>query len=358
MRINFLVPTPGDTPIGGVKIIYEHANHLSKQGHDVTVTHTPTDKSRRNGLFYLISTYIVRASGFRGGYGPRKWLKISPSIQIRWIPWISDFWVKESDVLIATGWTTAESGKSLTQTRGEKYYFVQDFEYFQSADEKTRARMSETYKSGFLNLVISPSCKTMVEQCGGAVFAEVPNGLDTEIYTLTEPIESENRHRIGFPARSEAFKRTDDAIEALNLVRSKHPEISVWAFGNIESDRLPNWVEYYKSPSTTELVKLYNKTKIFITPSEYEGWGLPGSEAMCCGAALVSTDNGGVNAYAKANVNALISPALDTADLAKNICKLIEDDNYRQTIASTGYFDIRLFTWQKSSSALIKAIAK
>ena len=32
--------------------------------------------------------------------------------------------------------------------------------------------------------------------------------------------------------------------------------------------------------------------------SYYEGWGLPGTEAMACGCALVSTRNGGVDSYA------------------------------------------------------------
>jgi glycosyltransferase involved in cell wall biosynthesis len=36
---------------------------------------------------------------------------------------------------------------------------------------------------------------------------------------------------------------------------------------------------------------------VFMLTSRYEGWGLPATEAMACGAAVVSTRNGGTEDF-------------------------------------------------------------
>lgn len=38
MRYNFVLPNNDNVPIGGYKIIYEYANLLAEEGHDVTIT--------------------------------------------------------------------------------------------------------------------------------------------------------------------------------------------------------------------------------------------------------------------------------------------------------------------------------
>ena len=117
-------------------------------------------------------------------------------------------------------------------------------------------------------------------------------------------------------------------------------------------------MEHHPRPSDAELARLYNRSAIFLVPSHYEGWGLPGSEAMACGAALVSTDNGGVRAYAEHGTTALLTPIADPAALAAAACSLIEDDPLRIKLARAGCDQIRQFTWERASSDLERCLSE
>ena len=79
-------------------------------------------------------------------------------------------------------------------------------------------------------------------------------------------------------------------------------------------------------------------------------------EAMICGAAVVCTDIGGYRSFATDGVTALMSPARDVVALAKNICRLIEDDQMRIRIARAGHENIKQFSWERSVNTLIEVL--
>lgn len=358
MKITFLLPTPGDTPIGGVKVVYEHANGLAAAGHKVCVVHTMTGKTRAKGFLSASKTYLGRLIGLKGGYGAKRWMDVHENVRSSWVPALIPSLIPKGDIVIATASSTAEAALRLNDSYGKKYYFVQEYEYFMTAEPTEQARIAATYKAPFRNLVISPACRDMVISSGGAVHAEVPNGLDMDLYRLLRPIDDPERTLIGFPSRPESFKRTEDAIEALTQFRTRHPDsgYGFWTFGGKKPIGLPDWITFHQRPSDQELVDLYNRTSIFVVPSCYEGWGLPGSEAMCCGAALVSTDNGGVNAYAKNDMTALLSSPMKPDVLAQNIERLAGDPVLRKKIGSAGLESISKLTWAKSKEAFLGAI--
>jgi len=252
---------------------------------------------------------------------------------------------------------TAEWVSAYAADKGRKHYFIQDYEHFMTAAPDVRNRMQVTYTGPFRNIVISPVCSEIVEASGGSVCSQIPNGLDHNVYKLTEPIDSPRRRWIGFPTRNEPFKRTQDAVEALRLFREKsNGDFGFWSFGAKRPQGFPDWIEFHERPTDDELVQLYNQTVIFVVPSEYEGWGLPGSEAMCCGAALVSTDNGGGRAYTEHARTALLSEPRNIEALADNLLMLASDPHLRKTIAATGQEQIRQFTWDRATTALEKCL--
>jgi glycosyltransferase involved in cell wall biosynthesis len=69
---------------------------------------------------------------------------------------------------------------------------------------------------------------------------------------------------------------------------------------------------------------------------------------MACGAALVSTDNGGVRAYADNEKTALLSPPKDPGALAANILRLLENRDLRLQLASAGHQRMQQFTWDRA----------
>lgn len=77
-------------------------------------------------------------------------------------------------------------------------------------------------------------------------------------------------------------------------------------------------------------------------------FGLTGAEAMACGCALVSTNYKGVYEYARDKENALLSPINDAEALARNIKKLIKNEDLRQKIAKQGSNDLSYFSWKNA----------
>jgi glycosyltransferase involved in cell wall biosynthesis len=357
MKVSFLLPTPGDNPVGGYKVVYEYAGGLVALGHRVTVLHrmieVPGASRLRQHARYL--KFLAK-----GDWKPTRWFSVDPRVNLNLVTEFTPRAIGSSDAVVATAWSTAEQLAKLPSSCGRKCYFVQDYEHYMSANADVRNRIASTFRLGFHTIGISPACRQLVEMCGGIVHTEVPNGLDHNRYKMTEPICSNERNGIGFPYRSEPFKRASDAIEVFRRVRATMPgaDLRYWTFGAKRPIDLPNWIEFYEQPTDGELVALYNRSAVFLVPSEFEGWGLPGSEAMCCGAALVSTNNGGVLAYATHGRNALISPPLDVDSLAANISTLMCDSSLRVTLVETALSDIGQFTWQRSTKTLEQSLTE
>ena len=79
---------------------------------------------------------------------------------------------------------------------------------------------------------------------------------------------------------------------------------------------------------------------------------MPSMEAMACKCALVTTDVGAVRDYAVPEETALISPPRDPEALARNLIRLLDDEEELQRISLAGYKNIREFTWERSTRQL------
>lgn len=360
MKICFLLPGSSPVPTGGPKNIYEHANRLAAKGHKVTIVHAAyvTRRSGLRGALRAIASYLLNRIGVMR-WRPDRWFRVEPQVELRWAFNFAPSWVPDGDAVVACAWQVAEWVREYPSSKGQKFYFAMDFERFMEAAPETKKRIAATHTAGLRTMVISPAGQAMVEANGGATPALVPCALDFTVYNLRNDINSDSRTMIGFPVRPERHKATEDALKALETVRM-HPGFSgvVWAFGGERPAYLPEWVRYHERPTDEELARLYNLTRIFVVPSLYEGWGLPGSEAMACGAALVSTDNGGVHAYAEHGRTALITPIRRPDALAAAVVSLIADDGFRLRLAMAGYDNIRNFTWENSNRALEECLSE
>ena len=357
MRISFVLPGGSPTPAGGVKIVYEHANRLVEKGHAVSIVHTAfVQRGSFAKRLKGVASYLLNVIGVMQ-WRPEGWFQVDKRVRMLWVPSLAESWIPDADAVVASAWQTAEWVTNYSSRKGAKFYFIQDFERYMESSPETRKRIADTYTGGFTNIVISPACREVVENNAGTVSCQVPNGLDFDKLILQNPIDDASRTLIGFPSRPERHKATPDAIAALKLIRSRtgYPG-PYWCFGGERPADLPEWVEHHPRPTDAELVRLYNLTRIFLVPSHYEGWGLPGSEAMACGAALVSTDNGGVRAYAENGKTAVLTPIDNPEALASAVCALLEDAALRMRLAKAGCEQVAQFTWERAANDLERCL--
>ena len=352
-RINILLPGSGHTPLGGYRVAYEYANGLAARGHHVTTIHpamlcrnTPFTQ-RPKKTFRYFQRELDKS------YRPNRWFTMDANVKVEWVPSLHRDYIPPADIIIATAWQTAEWLPSYPVEAGKRLCLVYDFEHYMVGSPATREHMAAVFAQRMKTISTSPAVSDMLRACGANDTVYIPNGIDFQVFFKDYEINDPRRCAIGFPTRNESFKGTSDAIKALSIVRERsNRDLHFWSFGGRRPRCIPEWVEYYERPTDQALRKLYNQTLIFAVPSHYEGWGLPGAEAMSCGAALASTDNGGVRAYAEHMRNSLLSPPTVPEALAGNILRLLTDSNLRLTLAEQGLLDLRQFTWQRAVEAL------
>jgi len=85
---------------------------------------------------------------------------------------------------------------------------------------------------------------------------------------------------------------------------------------------------------------------------------MPAMEAMACGAAVCTYDNGGCRDYAIDGRTAVVAPRRDVDALAWGLARLVEDAELRRRIARSGQEFVRTqFDWERATARLESLLA-
>jgi len=344
MRITFLLPGAGREPIGGFKIVYEYANGMTARGHEVSVIHAASPERQVPGHVRLRRTGAYLKRRLRNDVGPEGWFRLDPRVRIGWVPSLRASSIPDGDAVIATAWQTAEWLADYPTSKGQRLYFIQHLETWSGPEDRVLA----TWKLPLEKIVSARWLRSIAESMGERA-TYIPYGLDFEAFGMDVPPEQRDPNSFLMLHHTLWWKGTRDGMKALQLVRETYPRISVDLFGTgPEPSGLERGFRYHQDPAQTVLRSLYNRSAIFIAPSVTEGWGLPATEAMMCGAALAATDNGGHREFALPEETALVSPPRDPEALARNLLRLVEDPGLRMALSRRGREFVQQFTWERA----------
>jgi hypothetical protein len=150
-----------------------------------------------------------------------------------------------------------------------------------------------------------------------------------------------------------AWKGVVDGLEAVRRVKARVPTLRLVGFGvKAPRERLP-YDEFHADPPQAALAAIYSAADVYLCPSWDEGLGMPPMEAMACGAALVTYDNGGCRDYARDGETALVARRRDVADLAERLERLCVDEALRARVAAAGQaFVTSAFDWERAVTRL------
>jgi glycosyltransferase involved in cell wall biosynthesis len=350
MKINIVLPFFPKHAVGGIKVLYQYADFLSERGHDVTLYHTSILKNvpkRYLNIFRVLRFY------FRIKKSIPKWFTFKNQVTVINILKISNKSIFDGDVIISTMYATALDVFSLSESKGRKINFIQDYETWIAKPNQ----LILSYRLPVIHIVINDYLYSIVEKYSPQSPVLIYNAIDTSKFYITKPIEDRQSASICMMYSEEQRKGSIYGINAIKLCKEKYPDLVVNLFSVFpKPEWLPDWINFHQSPNN--LNEIYNSSAIFISPSLGEGWALPPAEAMCCGCALICTDIGGHAAYAKDKETALLVSSEDPIDLADKISTLIEDNQYRIQLARKGNDFIKRFSWKKSVDELEKILTK
>jgi glycosyltransferase involved in cell wall biosynthesis len=182
----------------------------------------------------------------------------------------------------------------------------------------------------------------------------VPLGIDHRTFTVRTP---QDRRHIDVAMLSHPHREKGLAVGlgALAELKRRRPALRAVVFG-VDPPPLPldNWVQFRQAPDHPTLAReVYNQSRVFLQPSSHEGFGYTAVEAMACGCALVTTDNGGSRDYAVEGETALVVAPGDSAGLAAAVERLLRDDAQRAGLAAAGAELVRQrFDWDHTAAVL------
>jgi len=188
----------------------------------------------------------------------------------------------------------------------------------------------------------------------------IHDGVDTDTFRPLEGVEKEPNGILFVGNSEDRNKGARYLVEALHILRREidfhltfvdRPRESLELVPSlVKRWGLQSRVTFTGRVSTEELVRCYNKAEILVSPSVYEGFGLPAAEAMACGVPVVATTAGAFpEVVADGETGWLVTPG-DARALAGAIKRLMADPAERKRMGDAGRRRMQeLFTWRETA---------
>jgi glycosyltransferase involved in cell wall biosynthesis len=183
----------------------------------------------------------------------------------------------------------------------------------------------------------------------------VPLGVDPLVF---RPVPFEARHPARLVTTASAdvpLKGLKVLIEAYAGLIARRPALELVVIGKlregptaelIERLGLGGRVRFEHDLTGDQMAVLFGEATICVTPSLYEGFGLPAAEAMATGAPVVVTDGGALpEVVGEAGV---VVPAGDAEALGEAIAALLDDPVRRRALGAAALVRAReTFSWER-----------
>jgi glycosyltransferase involved in cell wall biosynthesis len=183
------------------------------------------------------------------------------------------------------------------------------------------------------------------------------DGVDTDLF---RPMElNRDPNAILFVGNSDDHnKGIRYLLEALALLR-KHVDLQLTVVDREDAHLVPalsaelgisDRVSLTGRLPKEDLARAYNRAQLLVSPSVYEGFGLPAAEAMSCGTPVIATTAGAFMETIVDGESGVLVPPADPRALAGAIEGLLSDDGERRRLGAAGRDRIeRHFSWRETA---------
>lgn len=350
--VHILLLAPSKTPIGGYKVAYEYANALVQLGIPVTVWHSESfsgiEGNRRHfrrAAKSLLAWWLrgQRTEWLRNGV---TWFDLDPHVTVRSTGWFPRIRLSSGDAVIATAVQTMTfAGRLARRRHARSAALIQHYETWAASPEA----IAEAWSAVDERIVIAP---WLAEKCAefGLDSHLLPNALVADSFPVGPPVV-ERPMKVLSLLSPHGYKRPDVVIGALERILAKRPDTDVWAFGPVQDrPEMDPRIHYVPDPSPQALREMYQTSRVYLCGSDEEGWHLPPAEATLSGAAVVSTDIGGVRASMAED--ALYSPRGDSEALAAHALEVLDTPDAAQRRIDRARARLLETTYLKNASTL------
>lgn len=187
--------------------------------------------------------------------------------------------------------------------------------------------------------------------------AVVEPGLDDEY--LAGAFTDKKEHRVAFTGSWIERKGTSKLTAVMTEVLTRDRELRFDVYSSGERARvlacfpghLHDRIEVHSRLTNEQLAEGMARAKVFVFPSQYEGFGMALGEAMACSCAVVTTPTG-FGAELRDGIEALVCGFDDVEAMKRSVVRLLSDDELRLGIARRGWERVRALQWESNIKKL------
>jgi len=182
----------------------------------------------------------------------------------------------------------------------------------------------------------------------------IPLGIDARAFRPMPGVTRKPARLVTTASADTPLKGLAVLIEAFHALLAEFPALELTVIGTLRKGAardliarlgLEGRIRFVHGLSREEMAREFNQATIAVTPSLYEGFGLPAAEAMACGTAVIVSDGGALPEVAGAA--GLVVPRGDAKALAKAIAGLLNDPPRREAVADACLARAReVFDWR------------
>lgn len=222
--------------------------------------------------------------------------------------------------------------------------------------------ISKVYRNSKMILVISNEQKEFVKKNGGREAVVIHQGTDHVLFTPKNYDEGiKKKFACEGPvcitvSRLSKRKCIDEMIDAIDVVRKKHPKVKLLIVGKgEEKERLQSQiqklglqdnVQFTGFVSDEDLRKLYATADLFLLTSKYEGFGIANCEALASGTPVITYDTTAASDYIKDGETGFITQH-NVSEFAERVVELLDEPSRLEQMSKNARVLIEKgFTWE------------
>jgi len=322
LRIAYVLPHQNLT--GGLKAMLQQMKELKDRGHSVTAYYrSNTVKRAIPSWSHLKDDDVSAQIVIPAAADYLDHIDNADIIMLGWMDQAQEFFFSKIPVVL---WE-----------QGSQPLFG-DYGDMQSSTSPERSNLHCIYRMPVHLLAVSETIQAILKGVFNREAQLFPNGLDTDFYY---PLEHKNNKipivlLAGTPGLE--FKGFKFAMIVLEAVREAGLPFKVWwsSQDKISLSGVSFDVEKFIKPSQEKLAELFRNADVFLSTSLYESFSLPPIEAMASGTAVIATDCGGINTYARPGSNCLLCEQGDYKSVFYAIQHLLQNPSAREQLAAAG----------------------
>lgn len=340
MKIVF--PTMGLSKSGGDRVIIELCNRLALRGHAVTILVSRPSKEQSFDIDNKVNIIMAKK-------------KKSLLLEVFWLVINTP---KNTEIVVANYYPTAYISYIVSFLRGAKaFYLIQGFEpdFFRFktgylSKNIKRLIASFSYALPLKKVFVSSWLKSKIQPKTDPLSLVVSNGVDQGTFNQS------NRGKlpgapwtIMFIAKEDRNKGTEFVVKALNSLAKKVDFTVLVIMPRLGyAHGLNGQFEEIRPKNDYELAQCYKRADIFVFASLQEGFGLPPLEAMACGTAVICSNCGGVDDYAKDSENCIKVQTKSAQEIEMAIEKLMLQPSLVHYLVRRGFETASSHSWSKT----------